>query len=344
MPLVCPQCKQLFEQNGVCPLCNVVLLYHAPNLQSEPAPAATTVEDESSQWQQTPWGKILIGLILAQGLSFGLQQLLTAGFLASGDGSDHWNTVLGIVLHHAVLAFSLLIGGALSGAGQTRGIIYGSFVGLASGIITLMLQNHRGEAFFSLFIYAEPIIHLATGGIGGALGMLIWPPTPKLPELENSTPTPIPLPSFGIALGNMLSGPVHFGRVCVGAFVIVIGVVWSQAILEFLLRASNGSLALSSKLQAQLVSMEITALVVLLGAGFAGASTRNGFKQGLCVGFAASAIVLGVQINNPRFTLEAAVFTLSGIILTAQVGGWFGGQLFPLVMSRQRATSGTPSW
>src|SRR5437899_2965126 len=106
MPLVCPQCKQLFEQNGVCPLCSVVLLYHAPNLQTEPAPSSAKVEDDPSQWQQTPWGKILIGLILAQGLNFGLQQLFTAGFLATGDTSDVWGTLWGIVLHHAVLALS----------------------------------------------------------------------------------------------------------------------------------------------------------------------------------------------------------------------------------------------
>jgi hypothetical protein len=335
MPLVCPQCKQLFEKNGICPLCNVVLLYHAQNLQSGPAPTVF-VEDDSSHWQQTPWGKILIGLILAQGLSFGLQHLLTAGLLANGDSADHWNTVLGIVLHHAALAVSLLIGGGLSGAGQSRGLVYGAFVGLASGIISLLLQNHKTEAFASVLIYAEPLIHLATGAIGGALGMLIWRPTPKIPELENSTPTPIPLPNFSIALARLLTGPVHIGRVCAGAFIIVMGVVWSQAILEFLLRASNGSLALTSKLQAQLVSMEIIALVVLLGAGFAGATTRNGFKQGLCVGLAASAIVLGVQISNPKFAIEAAISTLSGIILVALVGGWFGSQLFPPVDPSRR--------
>jgi hypothetical protein len=327
MPLVCPQCKQLFEQNGVCPLCNVVLLYHAPNLKSEPAP--TSVEDDSSQWQQTPWGKILIGLILAQGLSFGLQQLLTAGFLASGDASDFWNTVLGVVLHHAVFAVSLVVGGALSGAGQRRGIIYGALVGFVSGITSFMLQGHKSEAFSSILIYAEPLIHLATGAIGGAIGMLIWRPTPRLPELEGRTPALVPIPAFGFALGDMFTGPVHLGRVCAGAFLIVIGVVWSSAILEFLLRASNGSLALSSKLQAQLVSVELSALVVLLGAGFAGATTRNGLKQGLCVGLGASAIVLGVQISNPKFALEAAIFTISGIVLVALIGGWFGGQLFP---------------
>src|SRR5471030_713176 len=106
MPLACPQCKQLFEQNGICPLCNVVLLYHAPDLQGDPASSHTSMEDDSPQWQQTPWGKILIGLILAQGLSFGLLQLLTAGFLASGDGADAWHTLWGIVTHHAIHAVS----------------------------------------------------------------------------------------------------------------------------------------------------------------------------------------------------------------------------------------------
>ncbi len=334
MPLVCPQCKQLFEENGVCPLCNVVLLYHAQNLQTEPAPAP--VKDEPSQWQQTPWGKILIGLILAQGLNFGLRHLLTAGSLALGDDAEVFDTKWGIVLHHAILGFSLLIGGGLSGAGQSRGIIYGAMVGLASGIFSLFMHGHQSESFSSMLVYAEPVIHLATGAIGAALGMLIWQPTPRIPELENGgTSTPIPIPSIGFSLGKAFNGPVHVGRVCAGAFLVVIGVVWSHAIFEFLIRASNGNL-MATKLQAQLVSMEISALVVLMGAGFAGAATRNGLKQGLCVGLAASAIVLGVQISNPKFVFEAVVLTLGGIITVSLIGGWFGGQLFPPIDPSKR--------
>jgi hypothetical protein len=332
MPLACPQCKQLFEQSGVCPLCNLVLMYHAPNLHSEPA-ALNQEEDEQSQWQQTPWGKILIGLILAQGLNFGLQQLVTAFFLVTGDGSDVWGTLWGIVVRHTVLAVSLLIGGALSGAGQSRGIIYGAFVGLTSGVISVCLHNSVSEMLSSPLIFAEPIIHLVTGAFGGALGMLIWGPTPVLPELEGSS-TPVPLPGLGAVLGDLFAGPIHMGRIGAGAFVIVIGVVWSQAIMKFLL--SNSGLALTSKLQAQLVSLEIAALVVLIGAAFAGATTRNGLKQGLCVGLAASAIVLGVQISDPKFVLESAIFTLSGIVVVALVGGWFGGQLFPPLAARRR--------
>ncbi len=327
MPLVCPECKQLYEQNGVCPLCNVVLLYHAANLQTDQATPTPVLEGVSPQWQQTPWGKILVGLILAQGLSFGLQQVLTAGFLASGDGTDVWHTLWGIVLHHAVHAVSLIIGGALAGAGQRRGIIYGAFVGLTSGIISLFWQKHSSASFASMLIYAEPIIHLAIGAMGGAVGMLIWRPIPLLPEIEGNTPTP--LPTFNFSIAKLFAGPVYLGRVCAGAFIIVVGVVWSKAILEFLLRASNGTLTVSSQLQAQLVSMEIAALVALLGAGFAGATTRNGFKQGLCVGLAASMIVLGIQIGSPKFTLDSGLITMAGIITVAMVGGWFGGQLFP---------------
>ena len=334
MPLACPQCKQLFDQGGVCPLCHLVLMYHAPNLQSDPA-AANQLEDDQSQWQQTPWGKILIGLILAQGLNFGVQHLVKAGFLFTENNTDVWGTLWGIVLHHTILAVSLLIGGALSGAGQSRGIIYGAFVGLTSGVISVCLHNFKSESFSSVLIYAEPIIHLVTGAFGGALGMLIWRPIPVLPEFEGSS-NPVPLPGLGAVLGDMFSGPVYMGRICVGAFVVVIGVVWSQAIMEFLLRNTNGTLALTSKLQAQLVSLEIAALVVMIGAAFAGATTRNGLKQGLCVGLAASAIVLGVQISDPRFVLESAFTTLTGIVGVTLVGGWFGGQLFPPVTGRKR--------
>src|SRR5262245_6897078 len=132
MPLACPQCKEIFERGGVCPTCNVVLLYNAPNLENDPG-AGSSEEEDAGHWQQTPWGKIVIGLILAQGLSFGLLQLLTADFLATEAGADPWQTLWGLVGRHAIYAVSLIIGGALTGAGQSRGIIYGSLVGFTSG-------------------------------------------------------------------------------------------------------------------------------------------------------------------------------------------------------------------
>jgi hypothetical protein len=335
MPLACPQCNQVFEQNGICPLCNVVLMYQATNLHSD-ALAKPVGDDDFTQWQQTPWGRILVGVILAQGLSFGLLHLMTAGFLATGDTDDPWQTLWGIALRHAIHAVSLLLGGILASASQTRGLIYGAFVGFTSGIVTFVLRDHSGQNFASPLLYIEPIMHLVIGTIGGALGMLIWRPSPKLPDLEGSHPSQVPANPWGFSLGTTFAGPVHFGRVCAGAFVVVVGVVWSEAVLRFMLRASNGSMAISSQLQAQLVTLEIAALVAVVGAAFAGATTRNGLKQGLCVGLASSVIVAGLEIGNPKFTLESVIFILSGIIAIALVGGWFGGQLFPPVSERRR--------
>jgi hypothetical protein len=81
--------------------------------------------------------------------------------------------------------------------------------------------------------------------------------------------------------------------------------------------------------------MELSALATLVGGAFAGATTRNGFKQGFGVGICAASIVLGLQVSTPTFGLESAIFTLSGIFIVAVVGGWFGGQLFPKVMAKR---------
>jgi hypothetical protein len=165
--------------------------------------------------------------------------------------------------------------------------------------------------------------------------MLIWRPAPKLPELEGCSAAPIVVSTFGATFDNLFAGPFHPGRIVVGAFLIVVGVIFSNAILDFVLRASNGALAISSKMQAQLVVMELSALATLVGGAFAGATTRNGFKQGFGVGICAASIVLGLQVSTPTFGLESAIFTLSGIFIVAVVGGWFGGQLFPKVMAKR---------
>ena len=337
MPLVCPQCKQVYEQHNMCPLCNVVLMYHAKNIQTEtPAPSAAALDDDFSEWQQAPWGKIVIGLIMAQGLSHGLRQLLTAGFLAGGDSTDVWNTLWGLVLMHSIAAVSLLIGGAITGASQSRGILYGAMLGLANGTLSMLLQGRFQELTGSLLPLTEPLLHLATGALGGALGMLIWRPAPVIPELENTPSTPIPTLNLEQMFGPLFAGPIHMGRVCAGAFLVVAGVVWSKAILEFLLRASQNTLTISSHLQAQLISMEISGLIALVGAAFAGATTANGLKQGLCVGLGASVVVVGVQLSNPKFALESLIFTVGGIVVIALVGGGFGSRLFPPVQPGKR--------
>ncbi|MFO0966970.1 MAG: hypothetical protein U0793_15475 [Gemmataceae bacterium] len=325
MSMVCPQCKQVFEQRLSCPACGVRLQFQVSSYTPS-APAAAADEDN---WQKTPWGRMVIGLLLAQGLAYSIQQMISAGFMASGEHGPVWSTLWGIVLLHAVQGMTLIIGGAICGAGQRRGTLYGSLIGLINGIIFLFLQRQTGDVFTEAAIIGQPILHLAFGALGGLLGTLIWRPTPVFtppPEAASTSNRPkISLP----ASFRLFDGPVHLTRVLFGIAIVVGGVMWSNVILEFALNASQGALALRSHLQAQLVSWEISGLAILFGSGLAGACTFNGFKQGLCVGLGAALSYAAMQLGNPTTVLEKTLLMMLAILVLSLAGGWFGGQLLP---------------
>src|SRR5690348_11515271 len=79
MSMVCPQCHGSYSQRLHCPACNVRLEYRTGASGRRPA-----LSGDRNAWQHTPWGRILIGLLLAQGLYYGLWHLgqALAGLLA----------------------------------------------------------------------------------------------------------------------------------------------------------------------------------------------------------------------------------------------------------------------
>jgi hypothetical protein len=121
-------------------------------------------------------------LLVAQGLCFGLQQLCTAGILASGDetGADVWRTLSGLLLLQGLQVFGLLAGGALAGAGKKRGVLFGALVGLCNGLVFIVLQINNSRLFTPVTLYGQPILQTAFGSLGGLLGCFIWKPPPPL--------------------------------------------------------------------------------------------------------------------------------------------------------------------
>jgi hypothetical protein len=343
MSMVCPQCKRSHDHVLECPQCRVRLLYHAsafePNLL-----AREDNTDSETRWQKTPWAKILVGLLLTQGLCYGLQNLTQAAVaLHSSEGASDtvWRTLGGLILSHSLQALSLLVGGALSGAGQRHGVWYGCFLGLANGLITLVVQRRdlQVAAPLQIFTCALPLLHMILGALGGLIGTLIWRPTPVLVPGESSAQA-VPVPSTSLFSVHLLSGPMHIWRISAGVVIVVFGFGWSSAILQSVVEFSGGSLTITSHLQASLVSWEIAALAALIGAGFAGANTFNGLKQGLCVGVGAAIVFAMMQVANPKAVAETVVLTVISIVVLAVAGGWFGGQLFPPVLRRRpRLTS-----
>jgi hypothetical protein len=320
-------------------------VFYAPSL-APAAPARDEREPADSQWQQAPWAKVFIGLVLAQGLCYGLHNLTMAGFSFRSDElapDSVWKTLGGLVLSHSLQAFSLIVGGLLSGAGQRHGAIYGCFLGLVNGALTLIVYRHDLEALApkNIVIYTLPVLHMALGALGGLMGSLIWRPMPVLPMLDTrgaqAAPPPVePVSLFSI---HFLAGPTYLGRICIGIVIVVGGVGWSSAILQSVVDLSQGHLTISSHLQAKLVSWEIAALAALLGAGYAGANTFNGLKQGLLVGIGAGIIVAMIQLGGPKVIVEALALMVMSIVLLTVAGGWFGAQLFPPVLQRRRRLS-----
>src|SRR5262245_15954477 len=104
MALVCPRCTNIYESDAGCPRCGA----------AEPvAEVEGSTPGHGPRWQQTTWGRILIGLILSQGLFYGLRHLLTAGLLAfhGGSAQDLWRDVTNLLLLQALQVLGLIAGG-----------------------------------------------------------------------------------------------------------------------------------------------------------------------------------------------------------------------------------------
>src|SRR5260370_10037510 len=113
MAMVCPQCNGAFEQRLNCPKCNVRLLYHVTRRLDRLG------LNDDEDWQQTPWGRLVVRLLLAPGGSYVLRHLCTARMLVTLDeGAGGLATPNRLVLLPTLPAPSVLTGGPLPRAGR----------------------------------------------------------------------------------------------------------------------------------------------------------------------------------------------------------------------------------
>ena len=322
MAMVCPKCNGSFEQRWQCPTCGVRLAYqsgHRPNL---------AVEAPSSPWGQTPWGRILVGVVLSQGLYYGLRQFATAGLLMGGEQSAHsvWSTITGLIVLQGIQGLCLIVAGMLAGAGLRQGVVFGGIVGVWNGLLSVVVQSLSGWPFTAVTLLSQPILHTAVGAAGGFLGSRIWKPLPILagPSTPQVAPPIAPAQLRRAVLGTVRLGPYPSGR-CLGGRRHHL----AHAILEMVLEASNGTLDITDHLQASLVTWEVTGLAMLAGSALAGAGTANSLKQGLGVGAAVAIALLGFCIGIRHDTLDDLILTVACSVALGLVGAWFGGSLFP---------------
>jgi hypothetical protein len=288
------------------------------------------------QWGQTPWGRILVGVILSQGLFYGLRHLCTAGLMVGGDAAAQgvWSTLYGLIFLQVIQALCLLFAGMLAGAGGRQGIVFGAIVGVWNGVMSVIVQGIGGVPYTAVTLVGQPILHVAFGAAGGFLGSSIWKPLPIL--VGPASPQVAP-PLIPVRLRQPLfAGPFAWGRILLGTALAIAGAVWAKVILGMVLDASNGALDITDHLQARLVTWEVAGLAMLVGSAVAGAGTSNSLKQGLCVGLAASAVLLGFRIGARHSAPYELLLTVGCAVSLALAGAWFGGSLFPPVVSTPR--------
>ena len=65
----------------------------------------------------------------------------------------------------------------------------------------------------------------------------------------------------------------------------------------------------------------------------------NGIKQGICVGLGSIVLLVGIQMGNPKVTVEILLVNVASVFILTMVGGWFGAQLLPPLVKRRRRLS-----
>jgi hypothetical protein len=325
MNMVCPRCRESYDQRLVCPKCKVRLVLQ--NLRHDATLQLPSLPDLSTA---TPWSRIVIGVVLAQGIYFGLKQLCMAGLLVSGDdaASELWTSHAGPALVLTLQSVGLLLGGILAGAGQRRGPTNGFTIGTLSGLISIGVFRAEVPRLGS-YSYIIDLLYLAfIGLLSGWLGMRIWKPLQELSMqlLEHGE-------AFGLARRkssfNPFTGPVSWFRVVVGITVCVPPSCGALKLMFWLVNVSHGVLTIEIQ-QMRLFSWILTAVALLAGSIIAGSAVPNSLKQGLCVGITTIVLVFGHRLyyrGMPSFTWM--LLTCSVTLGACLLGSWFGGQLLP---------------
>jgi hypothetical protein len=324
MAMVCTRCSTSHEQRLQCPSCGGRLEYWSPRRR--------WLGGDGRRWMQTPWGRVFLGVALAQGLFYGARHLMTAALKGAygDDFTEAWSSVHVLVIYQAIQLFTVLVGGMLAGSGQRAGILLGSVVGIWNGVFSVMIQSGPGHPLTAVSIYGQPVLQTAIGALGGWAGCLLW--KPLLPPVLPGATHLLRKPGKAKRHFSLFAGKVAWLRVTAGIAVAVAGSLSATIIFDKVLEASNGVLSTSDQLQDQVITWEIKALALLVGGCLAGATTANGLKQGLVAALGVSAVLIGTQAPYAKQPVEVAVFTVVSAFTLTTAGGWFGSQLFPPVI------------
>lgn len=336
MDRVCPRCRGT-TPHSLCPRCGVAT-YETEAVTTDGAADTGTVA-----------GGLVIGVLLAQGLYYGLYHLGTAWLLGHGGPAAEEtfrDSLGGLVLRQALQAAALIVGGMLAAAGRRRGMLIGATVGVANALLLIGLQHAFRRGVDDFFWLSQPPLHAFVGAAGGVIGSWVWQPPPRLAPLtgdgragQEALSTVIPERPEEVDFE-----PWPWGHILLGVLVAVGGTIGARFIRDLVVVAGGGT---GREMQSQLITWEIALMAQVIGGVIAGAATRNGVLYGFWVGVPA-AVILAIGQSVPALRVpsqalpswlaaapggegEPIVLVLQGIqaVLLGTLGGWLGALILP---------------
>jgi hypothetical protein len=294
--------------------------------------------------------------LIAAGLCYGLLQLANV-LLREDHAGLQLDAVTGYAAFAACQALAVVVAALVAGAGSRQPAGAGATMGLMSGLLILtgLLSGvlrplarafvpdalAPGGTFNPTVFYGVPALHFVFGAVGGWLGRCVWRPPPVITMAILRTSGPAPALEAAPASRGWApwSGPVAWLRVLAGTLVAVCGGVFTKSLIGFVMEASDGYFRILTDIQGRVTAGEVFSLSILLGGCVAGATTRNGLKQGLFVGAAAAAALTAFFLTGllgPSGTALTSVFSAA---VLGPLGGWFGSELLPPGDTRRRRRS-----
>ncbi len=238
-----------------------------------------------------------------------------------------------------------LAGSLIAGAGNSRALAAGAALGLIHALALLGAQFALGHAPNHLLMFGGWGVLTLVGAFGARIGRFAWPPLADIPD-------PSAPKKEKVVKVKAPPQPIAWARVFGGAALSIGCTVWAGPIRDYIIGTSGGKFVVDSRIQSQFVTWGISALAMMVGGVFAGASTQSGLKHGFLVGFLSClgifvihsqlvheslpaekffAALFGFPETDEPTPMRLGLFLLTNALLLGVFGGFFGASLLPRI-------------
>ncbi len=167
----------------------------------------------------------MIGVGLAQGLFYGLYQLIKSLYLAVTGEPLNTSTMplVELACIQSLQLIGLLVGSVIAGVARKQAIVLGVYIGVANSILSLLLGQWPAFAFTNYWAFAQPFIQIVVGSVGALVSSLIWKPLAAATLPETPSQMAKKLGAKRPRLVKWFGGSISWYRVLLGTVLAVAG-------------------------------------------------------------------------------------------------------------------------